>query len=397
MDGQMEKKKIMGLSPNVAVLGGVSLFTDISSEMLYPLVPIFLTTVLGAPVAALGLIEGAAEGTANVLKIFSGWWSDRTGRRKPFVIGGYGLSAFSKPLLALAAGWPFVLLMRLADRSGKGLRSAARDALIADYTGEKDRGKAFGLHRAMDSMGAVLGPLLALWFMSHYGESPEAYRKVFLWAFLPAALGVMLLFIVKERPFSAKFKKPSFGWGIFNKDLKVFLLVNLVFYLGNSSDAFLILRAKDMGLSMVTVILAYVLYNLVYSLASLPAGILADRLGKRRVFFIGLLVFSAVYFGFALLGDPKWIWMLFAVYGLYTAMTDGVGKAYVSVLVGESHRATALGAYNMIAGLAGFLASLAAGLLWTALGPQAAFIYGGAAAALAAALFWVLVKRETSH
>lgn len=368
--------------------------TDISSEMLYPLVPVFLTTVLGAPVAALGLIEGAAEATANVLKIFSGWWSDKTGKRKPFVIGGYGLSAFSKPLLALAAGWPFVLFMRLADRTGKGLRSSARDALIADYTDAKDRGRAFGLHRAMDTMGAVLGPLLALWFMSRFGENPSGYRAVFLWAFLPAALGLILLFIVKERQFTAKFNKPTFGWGIFGKDLKVFLLVNLVFYLGNSSDAFLILRAKGLGMSMATVILAYVVYNLVYALASLPAGILADRLGKRRVFFGGLLAFSAVYFGFALLPGTGWIWALFAAYGLYTAMTDGVGKAYISVLVDESHRATALGAYNMITGLAGFLASLAAGILWTALGPKAAFIYGGAAAGAAALLFLVLVKRD---
>lgn len=394
MDEQREKKNITGLSPNVVLLGGVSLLTDISSEMLYPLVPVFLTAALGAPVAALGLIEGAAEATANVLKIFSGWWSDRTGKRKPFVIGGYCLSAFSKPLLALAAGWPFVLLMRMADRTGKGLRSAARDALIADYTGERDRGKAFGLHRAMDSMGAVLGPLLALWFLSCYGERPEGFRTVFLWAFLPAALGVVLLFLVKERRFTAKFRKPTFGWRIFGKDLKVFLLVNLVFYLGNSSDAFLILRAKGAGMSMATVILAYVLYNLVYSLASLPAGILADRLGRRKVFFGGLLTFSAVYFGFALLPGTGWIWALFAAYGLYTAMTDGVGKAYVSVLVAEPHRATALGAYNMIAGLAGFVASLAAGVLWTTLGPQAAFIYGGAAAGLAALLFLMLVKRE---
>ncbi len=389
-----EDKKVFGLSPNVVLLGGVSLFTDISSEMLYPLVPVFLTAVLGAPVAALGLIEGAAEATANILKVFSGWWSDQSGRRKPFVIGGYGLSAFSKPLLALAAGWPFVLLMRLADRTGKGLRSAARDALIVDYTSEKDRGRAFGLHRAMDTMGAVLGPLLALWFMSHYGEDAAGYRTVFLWAFLPAALGVVLLFIVKERQFTAKFQKPTFGWNIFNKDLKIFLLVNLVFYLGNSSDAFLILRAKGLGMTMVQVILAYVLYNLVYSIASLPAGILADRLGKRKVFFIGLLVFSAVYFILALTKSPAWVWPLFAVYGLYTAMTDGVGKAYVSILVDESHRATALGAYNMLIGLGGFIASLVAGLLWTALGPQAAFIYGGTAAGLAALLFLALVKRD---
>jgi len=394
MNTDKNGRTVLGLSPNVVLLGGVSLFTDISSEMLYPLVPLFLTTVLGAPVAALGLIEGAAECTANVLKIFSGWWSDRAGRRKPFVIGGYGLSAFSKPLLVLASAWPFVLAMRLADRTGKGLRTSARDALIADYTGPEQRGRAFGLHRAMDSFGAVLGPLAALWFMHHFGENAAGYRAVFLWAFVPALLGVLLLFLVKEKPLVARFKRLEFSWGVFGRDFKVFLLVNLIFYIGNSSDTFLILRAKDLGFSVTTVILAYVLYNLTYSLASLPAGMLADRIGKRKVFFIGLLVFSAVYFGFALLRDARWLWLLFGTYGFYTAMTDGVGKAYVSLLVDESHRATALGVYNMAVGMAGFVASLAAGLLWTALGPSAAFIYGAVCAALAAGLFVILVQQR---
>lgn len=393
-----ENRKVLGLSANVFILGGVSLLTDISSEMLYPLVPVFLTTVLGAPVAALGLIEGLAEATANILKIFSGWWSDRIGRRKPFVIGGYGLSAFSKPLLALAAGWPFVLLMRLADRTGKGLRSAARDALIADYTPEQDRGKAFGLHRAMDSLGAVLGPLLALWLMSRFGEEAAGYRKVFLLAFVPAVLGVIILFLVKEREFRAKFTKPRWEWKVFGRDFKIFMLINLVFYLGNSSDAFIILRAKGLGFSMVTVILAYTFYNLVYSLTSLPAGVLADRIGKRKVFFIGLIVFSAVYFTLGTIGEARWLWLLFGIYGLYTAMTDGVGKAYVSVLVDEAHRATALGIYHTVIGLSGFLASLVAGMLWTSLGPRlgpkAAFYYGAGAAALAALLFLFLVRQE---
>jgi MFS family permease len=394
MEKQARGKEILGLSPQVAMLGLVSLLTDISSEMLYPLVPVFLTAVLGAPVAALGLIEGLAEATANILKIFSGWWSDRLGRRKPFVVVGYGLSAFSKPMLALASGWPFVLLMRLADRTGKGLRTAARDALIADYTPEKKRGKAFGLHRAMDSLGAVLGPLLALWLMSRFGEDAAGYRKVFLLAFIPAALGVILLFLVKERESRAKFSRPRWEWKVFGRDFKIFMLVNVVFYLGNSSDAFIILRAKGLGFSMVTLILAYALYNLVYSLASLPAGVLADRIGKRKVFFIGLIVFSAVYFTLGTVSDAKWLWLLFGIYGLYTAMTDGVGKAYVSVLVDEDHRATALGVYHTIIGLSGFLASLAAGMLWTSFGPQAAFYYGAGAAALAALLFLMLVRRE---
>ncbi|HTY08269.1 MAG TPA: MFS transporter, partial [Candidatus Edwardsbacteria bacterium] len=230
------------LSPNVVKLGWVSLLTDISSEMLYPIVPIFITSVLGAPMFALGLIEGLAESAANILKIFSGWWSDNTGQRRPFVIGGYGLSAFSKPMLAFAKpmsvvlGWPFVLLTRVADRTGKGLRTSARDALIADYTPESQRGRAFGLHRAMDSLGAVLGPLAALFFISRLSSAdPVAqllgYRQVFLWAFVPAILGVAILFLVKEKPFAPRYQRPSFGWKTFNRDFKVFVLVNLVFAL----------------------------------------------------------------------------------------------------------------------------------------------------------------------
>lgn len=395
------------LSSNVIRLGWVSLLTDISSEMLYPIVPIFITSVLGAPMAALGLIEGLAESAANILKIFSGWWSDQAGKRRPFVIGGYSLSAFSKPLLAFAQflGWPFVLAMRILDRTGKGLRTSARDALIADYTPESQRGKAFGLHRAMDSLGAVLGPLAALFFMSKMNSSDPAaqalsYRQVFLWAFVPAVLGVIVLFLVKERPFTARYKKPRFGWKSFNRDFKIFIFINLIFAIGNSSDVFLIIRAKDLfaGTSnaVVTVILAYVLYNLTYSLGSYPAGMLADRFGSRKVYTFGLLLFSLVYLGFAFNHHPSFVWVLFAVYGFYTAFTDGVGKAYASKLVQEDLRATGMGVYHMSNGLAAFAASAAAGLLWQSFGFKAAFVYGAAMSLLAVMLFVLLVKGNRS-
>lgn len=394
------------LSPEVVKLGWVSLLTDISSEMLYPVVPIFLTSVLGAPMAALGLIEGLAESAANVLKIFSGWWSDRAGRRRPFVIGGYSLSAFSKPLLAFAQflGWPFVLAMRICDRTGKGLRTSARDALIADYTPESQRGRAFGLHRAMDSLGAVLGPLAALYFIGRIGATDRAgqlmaYRQIFLWSFVPAILGVLLLSLVREQPFMARYAKPRFGWASFNRDFRAFVLVNLVFSLGNSSDAFLIVRAKQLfagtGSAVATVILAYVLYNLTYSLASYPAGRIADRFGPRRVFLAGLLLFAAVYAGFAVNRSPLAVWALFAVYGCYTAFTDGVGKAYASKLVQPELRATGMGVYHMSNGLATFAASTVGGLLWNVRGGDGriTFFYGSAMALLAAALLVLLVRR----
>jgi len=391
------------VSQNVVRLGWVSLLTDISSEMLYPIVPIFITSVLGAPMAALGLIEGLAESAANILKIFSGWWSDQAGKRRPFVIGGYSLSAFSKPLLAFAQhlGWPFVLVMRIMDRTGKGLRTSARDALIADYTPESQRGQAFGLHRAMDSLGAVLGPLAALFFMSKMNSSPTAvqaitYRQVFLWAFVPALLGVTILFLVKEKTFTSRYKKPRFGWRSFNRDFKIFIFINLIFAIGNSSDVFLIIRAKDLfaGTSnaVATVILAYVLYNLTYSLGSYPAGMLADRIGSRKVYAFGLLLFSLVYLGFAFNRHPAAVWVLFAVYGFYTAFTDGVGKAYASRLVQEDLRATGMGVYHMSNGLATFAASTAAGLLWQAFGYRATFLYGAVAALVAVAMFVLLVK-----
>jgi MFS family permease len=379
-------------------LGWVSLLTDISSEMLYPLVPIFLTAVLNAPMAALGLIEGLAESVSNILKIFSGWWSDRAGRRQPFVIGGYSLSAFSKPLLVLAQalGWPFVLAMRVMDRTGKGLRTSARDALIADYTPVSQRGRAYGLHRAMDSLGAVLGPLAALFFMSRLGDNPSAYKTVFLWAFLPAVLGVFLLFTVKEKPFTGRYRKPTFQCKVFNRDFKIFIFVNLVFALGNSSDVFLIVRAKELfsgtGNAVITSLLAYVVYNLTYSLGSYPAGLLADRIGKCKVFTLGLVIFGLVYLGFAFNHSRHLVWLLFAIYGFYTAFTDGVGKAYASTLVSEEFRATGLGVYHMANGLATFGASTTAGLLWQSFGFQAAFIYGAAGSFLAVILFLLLVK-----
>ncbi len=396
MDRQMENTDNQKVSSNVVRLGWVSLLTDVSSEMLYPLIPIFLTTVLGAPMAALGLIEGLAESVSNLLKIFSGWWSDLVGKRKPFVIGGYSLSAFSKPLLvfSLLIGWPLVLLLRIMDRTGKGLRTSARDALIADYTPDSLRGRAYGLHRAMDSLGAVLGPLAALLFMSRLGQDTSAYKTVFLWAFVPAILGVFLLFTVRERPFVGRYKKPKFQWRAFNRDFKIFIFINLIFAVGNSSDVFLIVRAKELFSAnpVVMALLAYMLYNLTYSLGSYPAGMLADRIGSRKVFSLGLMIFGLVYLGFAFNHSPHMLWVLFAVYGFYTALTDGVGKAYASKLVQEELRATGMGVYHMSTGLASFAASTIAGLLWQILGFRATFIYGAAAALLAVTMFLFLVK-----
>lgn len=379
---------MLGVKRNVFFLGLVSLFTDVSSEMIYPLVPIFLTTVLGAPVAIVGLIEGIAESTASLLKTFSGWLSDRYARRKPFVLGGYSLSALGKLLLSVAFVWPVVLAARFVDRLGKGIRTSARDALIADETDVAHRGRAFGFHRAMDTAGAVIGPLIALFLMA---ALKERYRLIFLLAFFPAILGVGLLFLfVKERmrvgsPQAGK--APRLKLAGFDRSFKLLLLIIIIFGLGNSSDAFLILRAKDLGLSATLVVLAYVLYNIVYAAFAMPAGILSDRVGRKRLMAGGLLIFAMVYFAFALVSKAIYVWPLFAIYGFYTAMTEGVGRALVTDLAVSRRRGTALGLYHTAVGLTTFAASLIAGLLWTYIGAFAPFVYGGAMSLIASLMF----------
>ena len=387
----MENKErdflIPGIKKNVFVLGLVSLFTDISSEMIYPLVPIFLTSVLGAPVAIVGLIEGIAESTASILKTFSGWLSDKLERRKPFVLGGYSLSALGKLLLGVAFVWPTVLMARFIDRLGKGVRTSARDALIADETDSANRGKAFGLHRAMDSTGAVIGPLIALVLMV---VLKEQYRLIFLLSFFPAVLGVALLFFFvkeKKKHVSGSKEAPRLSLAGFDKNFKTLLLIIVVFGLGNSSDAFLILRAKNLGLSATLVVLAYVLYNVVYAAFSTPAGVLSDRVGRKRLMVGGFLVFSGVYFALAFISKSSYIWPLFAVYGVYIAATEGVSRALGNDMAHPEKRGTALGLYHTAVGLVTFAASLIAGLLWTYIGPSAPFIYGGVMALSAAILF----------
>jgi MFS family permease len=390
---------LAGLGPNVVVLGLVSLLTDISHEMLYPVVPLFLTMVLGAPMTAVGLIEGVAECTASLLKVVSGWYSDRLGRRRPFLFAGYALSAVSKPLLALAASWHLVLASRVLDRLGKGVRTGARDSLIAASCDPAHRGKAFGLHRAMDTVGAFLGPLFALLLLSHFHTS---YRTVFLIAFIPALAGVAAILLVKtavsrvEGPHTSP--QPHAGGvsgpRLISPDLRRFLFVVGLFALGNSSDVFLLLRAKDAGFSQTLVLLVYVFYNLVHALVAVPAGWLSDRLGRRAIIVGGYCTFAVVYLGFAFAPHPALIWVLFALYGFYGAAAEGVAKAHVADLSAPESRGTAMGLLQTVMGLMAFIASLAAGALWQHVAPSAPFIYGATCALLAATLFLLLARRR---
>lgn len=382
----------MGISKNVLALGLVSFFNDIASEMIYPLVPIFLTSILGAPVAVVGLIEGIAESTASILKVLSGWLSDKLQRRKPFAVVGYSFSSVSKILLSLAFSWPLVLLARFIDRFGKGIRTSARDALIAESSSPSVRGRAFGFHRFLDTQGAVVGPLLALLAIRLLNNN---FRLIFILAFIPGFIGILLLlFLVKEKKKKVTSSVPfRFEWANLDPSFKIFLGISLLFSLGNSSDAFLILRAQNMGLSLSLVVLVYVLFNVTYSLFSMPAGIIADKIGPKKVLLFGFLLFSIVYFFFGLIHSSIFLWILFPIYGVYMALTEGIGKAYISNLVPQEKTGTAFGIYQTTISFSTFFSSFIGGLLWDNLGVSAPFIYGSIMALLAALLFVTMERR----
>ena len=372
---------------NVVALGLVSMFNDIASEMAYPIIPLFLTTVLGTPVAIVGVIEGIAEATASILKVFSGWLSDRQRNRKRFVIGGYLLSAISKVVLALAATWIHVLGARFMDRFGKGVRTAARDALIAESSDPAARGSAFGLHRALDTAGAVFGPLIALILLQWLDN---AYATIFLIAALPSFLGLAILWLVVREQRHAPFVSPlplRLSVKQFGKPFSLFLVVSMLFALGNSSDAFLILRSQSVGYTAAETVMLYLVFNAVYAVFSYPMGRLSDRFGARRVLVISFFLFAGVYAGFGAADDPPAFWMLFPAYGIYMAMSEGVGKAYIAGLVPAERRGTALGLFYTSTGIVTFFSSLIAGLLWNYISIPAPFYFGGIVSAAAGVIF----------
>jgi len=381
-------RQLSGLSHNVVILGWVSFFSDLSSEMIYPLLPLFLTAVLGAPASVIGLIEGVAESTASLLKVVSGWLSDRLGRRKALVVSGYGLSNLVKPLFALTTTWPQVLVIRFTDRVGKGVRTSPRDAIIADSTSQAVRGSSFGFQRAMDTAGAVGGPLMTFAILA---MRPTDYRLVFLLAFVPGLIAVALVaLLVRERgamePLGASL--PRLSLASFDQRFRLFLLAVLVFTLGTPSNAFLLLRAQDVGIATTLIPVLWGAFNLIYAVSAWPAGALSDRLGRKALIIGGYLLFAAVFVGFALAGAAWQVWLLFAAYGLYYGVTDGVQRAYAADLSPAQLRGTAYGLYHTLTGLALFPASVVAGLLWQSLGPAAPFLYGAALALVAAFIFW---------
>lgn len=389
-------RKILGYNRNVFFLGVVSFLNDVSSEMIFTLVPLFLSNILGAATTVIGLVGGLSESFDALFRVFSGWFSDRIGKRKSLALAGYSISTAAKPFMYLASTWGIVLGVRFSDRVGKGIRTSSRDALIADSVSPRERGKSFGLHRAMDTSGAVLGLAIAavvIYFVQGGSMelSLESYRWLVLIGTIPAVAAVIVLArFVREKATTSsagKASKPRFNpfrlIAGFDIRFKIFLVVMTLFTLGNSSDFFVILRAQNMGASVFNITLMLVLFNATYAAVSMPAGRLSDRLGRRRVIAMGWGIYALVYLGFAMASELWQIWVLFAGYGVYYGIVEGTARAFVADLVPATKRGTAYGLYHGTVGITLLPASLIAGWLWQTYSPQTPFFFGAALAAAA--------------
>ena len=390
------RKRIWGLNPNVFFLGIVSLLTDVSTDMIFTLVPLFLANVLKAPFIAIGLIGGVSESIDAVFRLLSGWFSDKVGKRKPLAVLGYSISTVAKPFMYLASSWGMVLAIRFSDRVGKGIRTSPRDALVADSVSAGERGKGFGLHRALDTSGSVLGlAVVAIIIYLVQGGGLQLNLKTYQWlvvvGVVPAVLAVLVLLIFvgeKERrpppidsvPSGSTLNKLTTG---FDTRFKLFLAIMAVFTLGNSSDFFVILRAQNLEAPLIYIVSMLVLFNVTYAVISLPAGMLSDRVGRRWVITLGWLIYALVYLGFALASSLWQVWILFAGYGIYYGIVEGVARAFVADLVTEEKRGTAYGLYHGVVGLTLLPASLLAGWLWQTISPAAPFYFGAGLAFLA--------------
>jgi MFS family permease len=387
----MKQKSFLGLSKNVWSLGWVSLFNDISSEMIYPLLPLFLTQVLGAGVIFVGLIEGIAESVSSFLKLFSGWVSDRFQKRKRLIFFGYALASVTRPFIGLATSAFHVLFLRFFDRIGKGVRSSPRDALLSQSCNENERGKAFGFQRAMDHAGAMIGPLIATFLMIAFTQD---LRTIFFLSLVPACLCLWILFrgVTDISGTQTSTRRPlTLHWRSWNKKFKYFLLIIVLFTLGNSSDAFLLLRAKDLGVGMALIPILWFFFHLSKTAFSVPGGSLSDRIGRRKVMIMAWTVYGLVYLGFASASKAYHIWFLFLVYGFYYGLAEGTERAWVADLVEESKRGTAYGAYHFCIGMAALPASLLMGLIWKAMGVKWAFSFGAVMSLIAALLAILLL------
>lgn len=411
IDPPKTKPSRFSLPRNIWAVSLTSFFMDISSEMVLNILPLYLSNVLGVKTSVIGLIEGIAESTSSLLRLFSGWLSDRLGSRKWLAVSGYGISAITKPFFLLASSWGAIAAVRWADRIGKGVRTAPRDALIADSVDESVRGKAFGVQRAADTGGAVVGLLIAfgvVWFVQtdSLQLNLSTFHIIILVSIIPAFLAVLTLaFGAKDVPVENVRTPPKIAPLALGRSFTIFLIIVSIFELGNFSDAFLVLRAQERGMHVTGILSMLIAFNLVYTLISTPAGVLSDRIGRRTIIIGGWLIFSLTYLGFALVRSAWQVWGLFIVYGFYYGLSYGTSKAIIADLVSNSLRGTAYGTYNAVIGILDFPASVIAGLLWQGLGnwpgfgAQAPFLFGAATALLAALLlaFWLpRIEKNTS-
>ena len=382
-------KRVFGLPQNVFILGLVSLFMDISSEMIYPLIPIFLSDVLHASKSSIGLIEGIAESTASILKVFSGWLSDKIGKRKAVIFWGYGISVFSRPILATASSWINVLIYRFTDRVGKGVRTAPRDAIIADSIEKESLGKAFGFHRSMDTVGAIIGPSIAFAILALLSGN---LKLVFWLSMIPGfiALIIIALFVIETKG-TAISAMPKISIKGLDKKFKAFLVIASIFALSRTSDAFLVLRAQELGIEVAAIPLLYLTFNIVSAVFSTPIGIFSDKIGKRKTILLSYFLFSIIFIGFALATSSLHAWLLFIAYGLFVAMNEGVQRAYVATVIKPEIKATGYGIYHMVVGLCALPSGIIGGLLWQHIGSYALFYYGAALSMISATLFALLM------
>jgi len=392
----VEKKPLLGVGRNIVALGVVSFFTDVSSEMIFPILPIFLTSVLGASKEMVGLVEGIADSISSIFDILVGYFSDKFRRRKDFVTAGYGLSSVVKVGFALSTQWWHVLIMRGLERVGKGLRTAPRDSIIAASVNEKTRGRAFGLHRAMDTAGAVVGPILAYLILRWMGEGGPAYYSIFYAAIIPAFIAVAILMLfVREPRKPAEIKRKHPFWDSLrqtSQKYRKFLAVSVFFSIAYFSFAFFIVRAADIGVKPEDVLLMYVLYNIMYMLFAVPVGSLSDKIGRKPVIAGAFALYGLVCLGFAFAGTWWHAAILFAVYGIFVATDESVNKAYISDLEPDRIRGMALGAYNTATAAAYLPASLLVGILWSTQGPVAGFGVAAVISLIAAVAMLVFSK-----
>lgn len=380
-----------GVMKNIVILGLISFFADVSTEMVYPLIPLYLTAAFGATPALVGLIEGIAESTASLLKVFSGYFTDKYQKKKAVAFTGYATGLFYKIALILATSWFGILFARVVDRLGKGIRTAPRDVMVSESADPSAMGKAFGIHKALDMAGAALGILMAYFLLKNMGSNTDSYLWIFGLSAIPVVIALGLFFFVKEKKSRETFRGEKFweNMGLLDNRLKLYLVVVFLFTLGNSSNTFLLLRAKSIGYDDASVILLYFLYSVCASALAIPFGKISDRIGRKKVLVGAYIIFAAVYFGFAFVEKKQTLILIFAVYGLFTAMSTGAERAFVAEIAPPQLKGTMLGLQSTLVGIALLPASIIFGLLWNGFGVRVPFIFGGSLALISAIILWL--------